>query len=168
MSTPTHASIINYFKEINQNLIDFPESSFFRMDLSEINGAFRSGIEFPALGIESPDLDTDGSSPNSSVIGRTFAFTVYVNPQQGNYNQQNLDLDLAERIGWKIISRMRHDSRNPDSFLYGKFDTSTVSAIKIGPLFTALLYGYRFTGTIRGTESLKLDAADWNDIDLSC
>lgn len=168
MTSPTHKPIIDYFESLNAALKDFPEKSFFRMDLSEINGAFRTGIGFPALGIESPELDTEGSNINNSVVGRTFAFTVYVNPRQGNYERQNLDLDLAEKIGWKIIARMRHDARNPESLLYNKFDSSAVSAIKIGPVFTEMLYGYRFTGTIRGSESLKLDPADWGDIETTC
>ena len=157
-----HATIINYFAELNAKLKDFPEKSFFRMDLMEITGAFRSGINFPAMTVESPDIEADGSI-NNSVIGRVFAFTVYVNPTQGDFDGQNSKLDQAERIGWKLIARMRHDARDPNHFLYNKFQVNEVRATKVGPIFTEQLHGYRFTGTIKGTESLKVDPADWSD-----
>lgn len=164
----THKPIIDYFEQINLKLIHFPETSFFRMDLMEITGAFRSGINFPALAVESPDGDAEGSSTNSSVSGRMFAFTVYHRPTRGNFQEQNELLDECERIGLKIVARMRHDARIPTHPLYNKFSAETAKWMKVGPIFNEELHGYRFTGMIKGEESLKIDAADWSDIDLTC
>lgn len=168
MSKPTHSVIIEYFRQLNANLNDFGEKSFFRMDLTEIEGSFRTGISFPAMAVESPDLDGNDSSVNNSVIGRAFFFTVYMNPRKSDYAGQDAAVDLCERIGWKIIARMRHDATNPDHFPYNKFKVASVSAIKVGPLFTEHLYGYRFGGLISGGESLKVDPADWKDLDQIC
>ena len=165
---PTHSVIIAYFRQLNKNLKDFGENSFFRIDLKEIEGAFRSGISFPAMAVESADLDGGDSAPTNSVIGRAFFFTVYMNPKKTDYDGQDAAIDLCEKIGWKIIARMRKDSFDSDHFLYDKFKVSSVSAIKVGPLFTQHLYGYRFGGIISGEESLKVDPADWDDIDSIC
>lgn len=168
MTKPTHSVIIDYFRQLNKNLRDFGENSFFRIDLKEIEGGFRSGITFPAMAVESPDLDGQDSDITNSVIGRAFFFTVYMDPKKNDYDDQDTAIDLCEKIGWKLIARMRKDATDPNHFLYDKFKVSTVSAIKVGPLFTQHLYGYRFGGLISGNESLKVDPADWDDIDSIC
>lgn len=165
---PTHAVIIDYFRQLNAALVDFGQASFFRMDLTEIEGGFRTNISFPAMAVESPDLDGQDSAPTNSVIGRAFFFTIYMNPKRKDYDAQDTAIDLCERIGWKIIARMRKDSFDPTHFLYNKFKVSSVSAIRVGPVFTEHLYGYRFGGIISGEESLKVDPADWTDIDSIC
>lgn len=164
----THEPIIDYFKYCNEQLVDFSEDSFFRMDLSEITGSFRRGITFPALVVESPEGDMDNSSLSSSVIGRVFAFTVYDKHKKGDFQDQNQKLDNCEKIGLKIIARMRHDARNPDHLLYNRFKVNTVNFVKVGPVFSEHLYGYRFTGVIEAEESLLVKPEDWNDINQVC
>lgn len=164
----THEPHIAYFENLNAKLVDFAEKSFFRMDLSEITGAFRKGITFPAMTVESPEGDAEGSSKNNSVINRTGAFTVWEKPQTGNFADQTEKIDDCEKIGLKIIARMRLDSANHASPLYNKFEASSVRWIKVGPIFNEGLYGYRFTFNIAGSESLKVDPADWSDIEEVC
>lgn len=165
---PTHKPIIDYFENINLKLKDFGENSFFRMDLTEIQGKIRSGINFPALAVESPDGDAEKSIDQNSVISRMFAFTVYMNPEKENYNEQNEMVDLCEIIGKKILARMRYDARIPEHLLFNKFKVSSAKWIKVGPIFTEGLYGYRFTGIIEGNEPLKVDPEDWDDINSTC
>lgn len=165
---PTHSVIINYFRQLNLNLKDFAENSFYRMDLEEITGAFRKGSTFPAMMVESPEGDADGSSLQSSKVNRRFFFTIYMNPRRGDFQQQDEMLDECERIGLKIIARMRYDARIPTHLLYNKFKAETVKWVKEGPIFTEGLYGFQFSGIIEGDEPLKVDAADWDDIDLTC
>ena len=160
--------LIDYLKQLNLASVHFGENSFFRMDLEEIFGSFRSGISFPALAVESPEGDAEASDITGSALSRTLAFTVYQNPRHGDFEEQNIMLDECERIGLKILARMRHDARKPEHLLYNRFKASSAKWIKVGPVFTEELYGYRFTVTIEGNESLKLDAADWKDSDLTC
>lgn len=164
----THEPHIAYFKNLNEKSVHFGADSFFRMDLSEITGAFRKGITFPAMSVESPEGDAEGSSKNNSVINRTGAFTIWEKPQTGNFTDQTTKIDDCEQIGLKLIARMRLDCANPESPLYNKFDVSSVRFIKVGPIFNEGLYGYRFTFVIAGSESLKVDPADWSDIDEVC
>ena len=82
--------------------------------------------------------------------------------------EQNEMLDQCERLGLKIIARMRYDARQPGHLLHNRFKVSSVKWMKVGPLFTEELYGYRFTVEIEGGESLKVQADDWADIDTVC
>ena len=165
---PTHGEIVKYFKNLNSQLNDFPENSFFRQDLQEIFGAFRSGINFPCLALESPEIDGQDSNEQNSVLGRMVAFVVYMNPQQNDFDQQNDYLDQCEKIGKKILARMRYDSNIPGNLLYRKFKLITMKGVMVGPLYTEHLYGYRFAVMISGNEPLKVDPADWKDIDSVC
>ena len=163
-----HDHIVDYFESLNSKLADFPEKSFFRMDLTEIQGAFRSGINFPAMSVESPQLDMSKSNVSNSVLGHDFAFTIWKKPKTGDFGGQNTDLGDCERIGLKILARMRYDARVPDHLIYNSFEARSVSAIKVGPLFTENLYGYRFIGTFSNNKPLIINPADWNDLDSPC
>lgn len=165
---PTHAPLVEYFKNINKQLNDFGKNSFFRQDLEEIFGAFRVGVNFPCLAIESPEIDAPDSTEQNTVIGRMFAFVVYMNPERNNYDEQNDYLDQCEKIAKKILARMRYDANIPGNILYRKFKVSTVKGVMVGPVYTEHLYGYRFAGMITGNEPLKVDPADWKDIDSAC
>lgn len=164
----THKDIIDYFQSLNANFTAFPEKSFFRMDLDEIMGGFKSGINFPAMVIESPEGDAEGSSLSSTAIGINFIFSIYQRPVQDDFASQNEMLDECERLGRKIIARMRYDARNPQHLIYNKFKVSSMKWIKEGPIFNEGLYGYQFSGRFEGDELPKVDAADWTDIDLTC
>lgn len=164
----SHKEIIDYLENINTQLVDFGENSFFRMDLQEITGSFRTGITFPCMLVESPDGDLDDSNINSSAIGKNFAFLVLKNPTSNNYEQQNQYLDDCEKIGLKIIARMRYDARVEGNILFNKFQANTVNFIKVGPLFTEQLHGYRFVGKILGDQNLKIVPEDWADLSSDC
>lgn len=165
---PTHGFIVDYMQNLNSQLKDFPDNSFFRMDIDEIFDGFRAGINFPAMSIESPEGDTKGSQVSASVISRTFAFTILQNPEKTNYAEQNQMLDQCERIGLKILSRLRYDNTQMNNVLHQKVDLTGFSWVKVGPIFDEELYGYRFTVHLTGNESLKLDPDDWKDIDSIC
>ena len=138
------------------------------MDLAEIKGAFRSDADLPCLVVESHEGDWDKSKPNQSVNDRAFAFTVYYDPENGNFDEQNDMLGLSEAMGFKIIARMRHDATIKGHILYNKFKVESVRNHKVGPVFNEQLYGYRFTGEISGAQPLIVSADDWTDIDAVC
>lgn len=166
MATITHSIIVNYFSDLQKKLNGLED--FFRMDLTEIQGAFRSDADFPCLVVESHQSDLGKSQINHSVNDRSFAFTVFLNPEIGNYSEQNEMLDISEELGFKIIARMRYDATKPDHFLFNRFKVSSVQNQKVGPLFNEHLYGYRFTGEITAAQSLIVNTEDWTDIDEVC
>lgn len=164
--TLNHLILVNYFSQLATNLKDI--KSFFRMDLTEIQGAFRSTATFPCMVTESHEGDFGSSNPMSSINNITFAFTIYTKPLKADYQDQNTQLATAEEIGLKILARMRHDAATPGHILYNKFLIENVTYAKVGPIFTEQLYGYRFMGTIKGTEPLIVNPADWNDSPTIC
>jgi hypothetical protein len=162
----SHAVIINYFEDLQKKLNGL--NDFFRMDLAEIKSAFRSAASFPCLVVESHESDFGKSKTNQSVNDRTFAFTIYYKPENGNFDEQNEMLDLSEAMGLKIIARMRHDTAIRTHFLFNKFKVETIKNHKVGPVFNERLYGYRFTGEFTAGEPLKVSPEDWSDIDAVC
>jgi hypothetical protein len=163
-----HNSIIDYFRNLNAKATFFPEDSFFRMDLEEIFDAFRKGINYPALAVESPDIDLSDSSEQETVNKRMFAFHIYKKPETDRYQDVQDTLNLCESLGYKIIARMKKDSHDPNSIIYGSFKPKTVKANQVSKVFTEGLYGYRFTGEFSKSDPLVLDPADWEDLDSRC
>lgn len=162
----SHQSLVDYFQNIADNLIGLED--YFRMDLTEIQGAFRSTAKLPCLVLESHEGNLEESNTQTNINDRTFAFTVYLKPTRGDYDDQNQKLDIAEKLGLKIIARMRYDSNRTGNILSGRFRVNTVTYAKVGPVFNEKLYGYRFIGSIKGLETLLLDPTDWVDAPLLC
>lgn len=155
-----HNILVNYFSDLATQLKSI--NSFFRMNLTEIMGAFRSTAEFPCMVIESHEGDFGDSTPISSINNIAFGFTIYTNPDNDDYDAQNQDLATAEEIGIKILARMRHDATQPNHILYNRFKIETVTYSKVGPIFNEQLYGYRFVGAIRLQEPLTVNPDDWD------
>lgn len=161
-----HQTLVNYFSQLASNLNDV--QSFFRMDLTEIMGAFRSTANFPCMVIESHEGDFSDSNTMQSVYNITWAFTIYTKPKKADYDSQNAQLSTAEEIGLKILARMRHDATQPAHLLYNRFKIENVSCAKVGPVFNEQLYGYRFIGTIKLHQPLTVNPADWGDNPTIC
>jgi len=154
-----HSYIVSYFKKLATDFI--PIKDFFRMDLTEINGAFRSSAEFPCMVLEVIEGDLNDSNIMNSVVSRSWAFTIYTNPANDDYEEQNEKLNLSEELGLKILARLRHDNILRDHKLYNTFKVEDVTYNKVGPIFSERLYGYRFSGTFTKNNPLKVDVNDW-------
>ena len=161
-----HQKLVDYFKYLADNCNEV--ASFFRMDLTEIIGAFRSSAEFNCMVLESHEGDFSNSSRTQSVNTITWAFTIYTNPEAGNYDEQNNFLSLAEEIGIKIISRIKYDSCQPNHMIQNAFKAERVSWSKVGPVFQEKLYGYRFVGEFYIHEPLVINTDDWADNPTTC
>jgi len=161
-----HSVLDAYFKQIAANFKGIKD--YFRMDLTEIQGAFRSSADFPCLLAESHDGDLGDSSIQQTINNRTFAFTVYFKPEKDDYDDQNLKLTQSEIFGFKIIARMKHDATIKGHFLHNHFKAETVKNHKVGPIFKEKLYGYRFTGEIKAHQPLIVDPNDWEDTPTIC
>ena len=164
----SHSKLKEYYKSIHEKSVDFTGNSFFRVNPVQIAGSFFDDAKYPSLVIEAADGDLGSSSEVETVATRTTAFTVYMNPDRHDYNQQDEFIDKCENIGFKILQRMRHDSMKPDHFLNGVFDKISWSWIQVGPIFTNQLYGYRFMGQLKSSESLQINHNDWSDLDSNC
>lgn len=162
----SHQDIIAYTKSLSENSEDVLDH--FRFDQTELQGAIRSGIQFPAFALESHEGDFSGSTIHNTVLNKTFAFSILLDPKRGNYDQQNEYLNVAEAIGIQFIARMRLDSSNKEHFLHKALKIDEVKFHKVGPIFSSKLYGYRFEVSLNNNGSLKVDPSKWKDIDSVC
>ena len=55
------------------------------------------------MALESAEIDAPDSTEQNTVIGRMFAFVIYMNPKRGDFDQQKGYIDRCERIGKKIL-----------------------------------------------------------------
>jgi hypothetical protein len=147
---------------------DIETGNFFRLDITEIQGAMRTGIASPCLALESHQGNFENSKLNNSIESKTFAFMVIKKAIQGNFNEQNQFLDDCEVIGKKILARMRYHSTDINSILYNTFDLSLCNYHKVGPVFLSW-YGYRFEVTLKPKKiDLKVNPGDFSDITTAC
>ncbi|MAF36840.1 hypothetical protein CL622_07015 [archaeon] len=162
----THLEYINYMQSLADNLNGL--NDFFRIDLTEIRQGFRSGVQMPCMALESYEGDFSQSSIQQSVNIRTWAFTIFDNPANRDFNDQNQKLSGVEQLGLKILARMRKDSLTPGHILHNLFYVEDCRYSKVGPLFTEKLYGYRFVGQFLMHQPLTVNPEDWQDIDTVC
>ena len=92
----THKLIADYMEQLHTANIH--TQSFFRFNISEIQGRIRSNITYPSMALESPEGDFSGSSLNNSINNKAFAFSILQKPIQGNYIDEDIKLDECERI----------------------------------------------------------------------
>ena len=105
---------------------------------------------------------------NESINDRNFAFTIFTNPANDDYDEQNAFLALSEELGFKIIARIKHDSNQQNHLLTRAFKVSSVKSSKVGPITSQELYGYRFTGAFVKHRPLIVDPKDWLDAPEVC
>ncbi len=164
---PTHKQISDYMKQLsvlNDNI-----NSFFRFNISDIQGGIRAKINFPAMALESPEGNFVGSNTNNSLDSKLFAFTIFDKPSRGNFDQEDDMLDDCELIGKQILARMRYDSLVPASVIYRLFKLEKVQYHKVGPVFTDHLFGYRFEVELSDAKvNMQINPADWSDLDDPC
>ncbi len=166
MKNITHNDLVSYLETL---CIQYKDTlDFYRMDITEIQGKMRSGIEYPCMAMESHEIDFSGSKPFNSIINKTFAFSILHHPEKKNYDQQNDYLDRCEKIGLDIISRIRYDEKKANHFLNKTLEYDSIRAGKVGPIYSDHLYGYRFEITLKLKSNLKIDPNHWKDIDTVC
>ncbi len=130
----SHIAIVSLFRYIadNHTLI----KGFVRMNLEELQGAFRSGVALPVLMLESHEGGYTGNTQHT-LTNRTVSFSVLDKPKHRNdYDDQDRILDASEQTGLDIINLLIHYSNDPTHWLYHNLDKDSVSFHKVGPLFS--------------------------------
>lgn len=161
-----HNDIVEYMQGLVENYADL--EGFYRMDIAEIMGRLRKGIQLPALALESMEGDLSLSKAHNTHGKNLFAFSILKKPTSGNYEEQNDFINDCLLMGMQILARMRRDSKIPNHFLHDNFDVSGVSYGKVGPLYADHLFGYRFEVSLKNKINLKVDISKWGDITEDC
>lgn len=157
----SHKSIVTFHKDIakgNKHI-----NGFYRFNWNEINGQFRSGVPTPALLLESYSSNlSDNQNQTTTFNNRKISFLILdFAGVPDDYEKQEDVLDNLEKIGLQIIAYLKTKSNNKKSWLFGKFDISSVEMEKVGPIFDNM-YGWNILYNLRNHEPMCMDSADWD------
>ena len=161
MARNTHNQIVEFHKSIANAHIGV--NGFYRFDMAEIVGKFRSGVGTPALLLESHSSDFESQTKMvSNFNSRRISFMLLdFAGKVGNFDKQNEVLDNIENIALDIVSYLVLQNKTRDSWLFGMFDINTVQIEKVGPIFDNM-YGWNVIYSLKNHESMVFDATKWN------
>ena len=160
MRTVTHKPIVDFHKSISEKHKQL--KGFYRFNWNEINGKFRSGVQIPALLLESHSSALDANSNNTTTFnGRNISFLVLdFAGKLDDYDKQEEVLDRMENIGLDIASYLKKMNGDRESWLFGKFITNSFSMEKVGPIFDNM-YGWNVMYLLKNHEDLTFDPDKW-------
>lgn len=162
--------LISYLEELADKHVDI--KSHFRWNISEVTGAMRSGIEYPVMAIDSPEVSTSGDR-SSRFHYNSMAFTILAKPENirgaDKYAEQNQVLNECLQICYELEKRIVADSAlraraGEKNWLYNLLDINSFNFQKIGPIYSDGLFGYRCELLIKNSVPKGLDASKWTDI----
>lgn len=161
MRVVTHKPIVDFHKTIQ--VAHKQLNGFYRFNWSEINGKFRSGVQTPALLLESHSSALNSNSNNTTTFnGRNISFMLLdFTGKADNYDNQEEVLDTLENIGLDIASYLKKQHNDRNSWLYGKFIVDSFKMEKVGPIFDNM-YGWNVMYTLKNHEDLTFDPAKWD------
>lgn len=156
----THKKIVDFHQEIVAKYKGL--KGFYRFNWNEIEGQFRSGVQTPALLLESTSSDFTrtenkvGSFNNRRVSFLILDFAGKVN----DFDKQEEVLNTNEGIALDIAAYIKTQSDKPNHWLYGLYDVSSLSIEKVGPIFDNM-FGWNVLYTLKNKESMMVDPDKW-------
>lgn len=161
MSRKTHNEVVEFHKTIATAHVGI--KGFYRFNMSEIIGHFRSGVSTPALLLESHSSDLESQTKMvSNFNSRKISFMLLdFTGKASNFDKQNEVLDSLENIALDIVSYLVTQNRTNGSWLFGMFDINSVQIEKVGPIFDNM-YGWNVLYSLKNNESMVFDPTKWN------
>lgn len=161
MSRKTHSQVVSFHKGISTAYKGI--NGFYRFNISEITGQFRSGIKTPALLLESHSNQLESQTKMvSNFNAKSISFIVIdFAGKAGEFDKQELVLDQTENIALDIISFLVYQHKLNGSWLFGMFDINSVKIEKVGPIFDNM-YGWNVIYTLKNPEPMTFDPEKWD------
>ena len=115
MRTTTHAQVVAFHEAIAQAHKQI--LGFYRFNWNEINGQFRSGVQAPALLLESHSSQLDTNANNTTTFAnRNISFMLLdFTGKADNFEKQEEVLDTLENIGIDIQSYLNKENGDRNS-----------------------------------------------------
>lgn len=142
-------------KEIKHNNLVARENRFFHIDLENLQEALTNGASFPAIYLQTPEVDKSGAYDNMS---EQYAFTFVVVDQLHKITKAVL-LDRCKKITDKILNRLMLDVAV--NIIPGVIDGSNEGVF--GPAGDGL-YGWAVSISISDAYKAETLAEDWEDM----
>lgn len=161
MRTTTHSHLITFHEAIAKAHKEL--NGFYRFNWNEINGKFRSGINTPALLLESHSAQLSTNSNNTTTFNnKNVSFLLLdFTGKADDYDKQEAVLDKLENVVLDIAAYLKKENGNRESWLYGKFETSSFHYEKVGPIFDNM-YGWNILYAPKNHEPLCYDPDKWD------
>lgn len=155
----THHQIVQFHKKIAKAHKGI--NGFYRFNFQEITGRFRSGVETPALLLESHSIDlSENDNKTATFANRAISFLLLdFTGTSDDYDKQEHVLDCTENIALDIIAYFKKLYKEQDEF-FKDLELSKVSIEKVGPIFDNM-YGWNVTYTLKNREPMCYDANQW-------
>ncbi|MGK4567854.1 hypothetical protein [Flavobacterium sp. 3HN19-14] len=155
----THSAIVEFHKQIAAAHIGI--NGFYRFNVAEIEGKFRSGVGKPALLLESHSAEMESSTKSvTNFNGRYISFMLLDFVKVNDFEGENEVLDRLENIGLDICAYLVEQHKKHGSWLFGLFDVNNFRMEKVGPIFDNM-FGWNILYTIKNHESMKVDPEKW-------
>lgn len=161
MREATHTKIVQFHKDIATAHLGI--NGFYRFNWSEISGKFRSGIKTPALLLESHSFGIKPNGNNTAMFSPKYISFMLLDftGKADNYQNQEDVLDNTENIALDIMSYLKQEHNNRNSWLYGKVDFNSLECEKVGPIFDNM-YGWNVKYTVTPHQPLCFEPDKWD------
>jgi uncharacterized protein YerC len=154
---------IAYFQQLANEHVDI--NDFFIMDINEPVMAFKNGMKFPALILNSVTGVFDAPNLDNKLDRISGGFLVIDNvPEVDDFFNEMITLQQMKQLGSDIIARMLYDKLKCETLAVKAipgFDIRTVSYEMMGPLFDNC-FGFNFTFKLITTVNLDYDPEKWD------
>lgn len=142
-------------REIKHNPDVRRENRFFHIDLENLQEALTNGASFPALFLQTPEVDKNGAYDN---MGEQFNFTFVVVAPLKNLTKAQV-IDVCKKISDKILNRLMLDvSAEIIPGVIGGTNEGIFGPVGDG------LYGWGVSIAISNAYNAEVNAADWEDL----
>ncbi|CAA0156616.1 hypothetical protein [Tenacibaculum maritimum] len=166
MQNNSYLKVKNYFKNLVENHNGIKAfSGFFNRDLQNKMSDY-DGIESPYLALFKYELGLEGPKQNTVAV-RKLAFAVmFTKVDAEDYEKQYQAIDDAERIALSVLARVQFDNNKREHLLYNTFIKNSVRILPVE--LSNESFGVEIYFNLKNPQSLKLNPADWVDVDKIC
>lgn len=133
--------------------------AFAQLDFEEAVSAVKTGLKYPCMILETPDMGLSDAGDNP----RNIAMSSFYILKNISANASVLDMralrQLTYSISKQVVQAMRNDRRNR---VLTQLDAGSFKWFKAGPMLDNA-YGWEVQFTLNEPISLELDESDWDD-----
>lgn len=154
--------LLQFHKEIAEKHKQL--KGFYRFNLNEIEGQFRSGVQTPSLLMMSQS-NVLSSNPNKVANFNTHSMSILIIEFAGkpnDFDKENTVLNDTYYIALDVVSYLVKENKNPQSFLYMLFDIATVRIEKVGPIFDNM-FGWNLLFDLKNHEPFCFEPEKWEE-----
>lgn len=166
MKENSYLQIKDYFENLQKQstfINDFV--GFFQREWAGRTASVK-GLQSPTLALFKYDLGFEGPEQNTIAVRKIGFAVMYNNVKAGDLDAQYTAIHDAEQLAIKILSRIRLDNYQQDHFLYNSL---IKESIEINPVeLSGNEFGVDVTLSFKNKQVLKVDSADWKDIENVC